>query len=312
MGIRFALGVLGLFACGLVLSLPGTAQAQSVPLCRTTAGDDGVVFEGTFSLIDAPVAFASAIFDVEGVQEYVTFRHGRTVLVQAIENRPGRAFEPYAAKLAFSAADGAIVHECAVRVVAYDPRVHDPAQLQAGDCNLTVIAGLPHLVMGHAQVIEMPRAFEKAVSGAPGIVGLTPLFERRIYSLGKRPGMTVLAWSERKPTGRLAVNLCPVPVASPTEGFGPDGPGDDVLCRDEQGAPMRLAVGQTARMVFRDARGQAMKYAEQSVANPAVAGFRFEPGARAGTVVGLVRGSTSLTLLTLDGETIVTCEIFVE
>lgn len=75
---------------------------------------------------------------------------------------------------------------------------------------------------------------------------------------------------------------------------------------------MKLSVGQTARMVFRDAEGNATEYGEASIANPVVADFNFEFGGEAGSVTAVGRGSTSLTLLGPDATVAVNCEIAVE
>lgn len=314
MGNAFGRGVIRPWAVGLILAMLGGGQgaAQELPPCQTTAGEEGLVFAGAFSLIQSPVDFATARSGAEAVQVFGEVRDGLGVLVLGAESGPEEGSGGVEVQVTFAAKEGAVVHACAVNVLPFDPTLNDPAQLSAGDCNLTVIAGLPQLVMSHAQVIEVPRVFEKLGVAAPQIADMASLSERRFYLLGKRPGTTVLIWTEREPTGSLGVNLCPIPVASPDEGFGPAGPGDDVLCQDEQGAPVRLAVGQTARMVFRDAGGTPMEYGEYSVANPAVADFSFEFGAEAGMITAIGNGSTSLTLLTSDGKTAVNCEISVE
>lgn len=48
------------------------------------------------------------------------------------------------------------------------------------------------------------------------------------------------------------------------------------------------------------------------MADPHVAGFRFEAGAEGGTVQAVAPGSTWLTLLTFGAESVVNCEVLVE
>jgi hypothetical protein len=302
---QFSPSILRLFALGLALSLPGAVQAQTVPPCRTTAGEEGLLFEGTFSLIESPVDFEAVTSLPDHLKLFPDLRDGLAVLAIGEHGPADRAVVVFTA-------GGDEVHRCGVEIEKFDPNIHDRALLQSGDCTLSVVAGLPQLVMSHAQVIERPRAFEKLGVAAPDIADLATLSDRRVYLLGKMPGTTALVWAERAPSGSLDINLCPLLVASPEAGFGPDGPADDVLCQDESGAPTRLSVGQTARLVFRDANGKVREYGENLVANPEVADFSFEFGAEAGTVTGVGPGSTSLTLLTLDGETAVNCEISVE
>jgi Pilus formation protein N terminal region len=301
MVMQLAPNFLRLFALGLALSLPGAGQAQTVPPCQTTAGEEGLFFTESHAMVFSPVAFDDVRSTAKGVVVFPDIRQG-----QGVQIFLGKASSDGVVEFL---ADGSVVHQCLARIVAFDPAVHDLAQLQSGDCALKLVAGRTELLAGHGQVLELPQDIVDFSIAAPRFVGLSTLTSRRIYLQGYAPGVTVLVWLTDGVSGEFAINLCPIRVVGTEAVLAAGGPLDGDLCQDAEGAPMRLAVGQTARMAFRDDAGNAVEYREAAVASPKVVELNFDDEESAG-VTGLAPGWTTLTFSRADMVT--SCEIVVE
>jgi hypothetical protein len=314
---EFGRGVVRLLALGLAVAVLGAVpgRAQTVPPCRTTAGGDGLVFEGTYALIFAPVAFETVMTDAPEIVIVPEVRDGLGVLASGDKVTAGSAVVDFLT-------GGAVVHQCAVEVVAFDPQVHDPAQLQAGNCDLSVVAGRPRLMAGHGQVLDIdgapmptldafgqPRSqIEMAISN-PSIADFSALTDSRIYLLGKTTGLTSLLWMTAKADETFAINLCPITVVVPADVFGLEGPSEQDLCQDAEGGPMRLVVGQATGMRFPESQG--MEVWESTIAAPSIAEFSFAQGGKSGTVEAHKPGTTSITLFGEDEAVAVHCEVVV-
>lgn len=309
--------VLGLIAGG------GTSVAaqsvEAVPAgmapCRTTAGGDGLLFRGLYGMVYSPVDFAQARTEATGLTVIDALRDGPGVVAvggSAPAPTDGEApDEAVEAVVTFLSGDGQLVYSCAVQVVPFDASLNDLAQLRSGACDLKRVAGLPHLLAGHAQVLETPLALSEADIGPRSTADMSILSDRRLYLIGQAPGPTAVLWTAEAADGSMPVNLCPFVVESPGAVFGPGGPKDEDLCKDEAGAPIRLAVGQTARTGFRDDNGQLIEFQEGAVAEPAIVDLRFTDGGKGAMIEGLTPGSTSLTLLSYDATVAKNCEIVV-
>jgi len=297
---RIALGL----ALGLgVLTGPATWAEATPPPCRTTAGDEGLLFAETHAMIFSPVAFDEVRRTAKDIQVFSDIREGQGVLAYL-----GKAT---ADSMVEFVAGGAVVHQCVARIVDFDPKFHDLTQLQSGDCDLKVVAGRSELLAGHSQVVEVLQDIAEVSIASPRLVQLSMLTSRRIYLLGQAPGLTVLASLTEGVSGEFKVNLCPIRAVGIETVLAAGGPTDSDLCQDAEGAPMRLAVGQTARMVFRDAAGNAMEYSEAAVASPKVVGFSFDDR-KSAVLTGTAPGWTTLTLLTQNAELATSCEVIVE
>jgi hypothetical protein len=305
MFIEFGRAAARILVLGLTVAVLGGGQlaAETVPPCQTTAGEDGLFFSQTLAVISSPVAFDEVRSMGSEIQVFSDVRDGQGVLAYL-----GKASD---AGVVEFVADGAVVHQCLGRIVDFDPKVHDMAQLQSGDCALKLIAGRKDLLVGHSQVLEFPQDFAEVSISAPGDVGISTLSSRWLYLLGHAPGLTVLAWLTEGEPGPYSINLCPITSISPEAVLAAGGPTDTELCRDVEGAPMRLGVGESARMALRDAAGNEMEYQEAAMASPTVAEFNFDD-TRGARVTGLAAGWTSLTLVAYSSEMVTTCEIIVE
>lgn len=308
--LRFGL----MFALGLCTTVAVPVAAQTVmdpaevPACKTTAGDDGLLFHGTFGMVYAPVAFDNVRTEADNLSLNAEIRDGLGVFARGgrnIKDSPQQVDAAPAALVEFIA-DGTIVHHCAVKIVAFNPDKHDLARLQSGDCDLRLVAGRAPLAAGHAQILEVPQEIYELSIGNPSIADISTLTDRSLYLLGKSPGVTVLAWFPDDVEGSAIVNFCPVSVTSPEEVPDKD------LCLDATGVPMRLSVGQSATMQLRDSLGRFADFAEAAVAAPGIADFSFAEGKASATITGLASGSTSLTLLTDNSSIAQNCEIVVE
>lgn len=217
----FGRGVVRHLAFGLTFAVLGAVpgEAQTVPPCKTTAGEDGLVFEGTYALIHAPVAFDTVTSDAPEIGIVPELESGLTVLALVGKASADSVVVEFLA-------DEAVVHQCAVTVVAFDPTIHYLARLEAGDCNLQLVAGNPQLVASHAQVLEAPREFWQLANTAEEVAKVSTLSARRLYMWGEAPGLTVLVWLEKDDLGSFAINICPMSVVSSTDGFGAKGPRD--------------------------------------------------------------------------------------
>jgi hypothetical protein len=305
MAIEFGRGVVRFLAVGLTFALLGSGQleAQTVPPCKTTAGDSGLFFAGTFALIFSPVAFDEVRSQGAEIQVFSDIRDGLGVLAYL-----GKASED---NLVEFLADGAVAHQCQGRIVEFDPKRHDTAQLQSGDCGWQLVSGRKELLAGHAQVLEFPEDFSEISISAPRDVDISTLSSRLLYLHGNAPGLAVIAWFVEGEPGAYTINLYPITAISPEAVLAAGGPADAELCQDADGAPMRLGVGQVAGMEFRDAAGNEMEYGEASMADPTAVEFSFKD-TRSATVTGLAPGWTSPTLVAYNLELVTTCEILVE
>jgi hypothetical protein len=318
MVIEFGRGVVRPMVLGLTLiglsAMPG--KAQTVPPCQTTAGEDGLVFEGTYTLIFAPVAFDTVRTDAPEIKIAPEARDGLGVLASGEKVTVGDAVVDFLTA-------GTVVHQCAVTVAVFDPKVHDLALLQAGDCGLKVVAGRPRLMAGHGQVVDIdeapptvldafgqPRSQIEVATSDPSIADMSALTDSRLYLLGQMPGLTSLLWMVAKADKTFAINLCPLTVADPVDVIDPKGPADAELCQDAEGKPIRLSVGQVTSMRFPGGKG--VEIMESTIAAPAIAGFAFAEGGKSGTVEAHQPGTTSITLFGGESAVAAHCEIVVD
>jgi hypothetical protein len=309
-GVRrnLCLGLLWILGLGATDGAPVAAETDPPALaaCKTTAGDDGLLFQDYHGMVHSPVEFETV--RAEG-SKLTFFPDMRDRLGSLAKAGPDAAPE---AVVEFVAADGTTVHQCVVKIVAFDPEVNELQRLQAGDCNLKLVAGRAQLMAGHGQVVELPQDLADATIGPISVAYYSPIIDRSLYLLGKSPGMAVLVWMAPEAEGAGGVNLCPLTVADPVVVLGAGGPDDKDLCRDANDAPIRLSVGQTAKTEFRDTDGKDTEFIDYVPAAPRIADFSIDFGMTSGTVIGRAPRSTSITLFRRDGSVGLQCEVVVE
>lgn len=147
----FGLKQAGCFVLPVIFGLatlhvaPSAAQtvtdSSDVPACKTTAGDDGLLFLGEFGLIHIPVAFAQVTADASKLVLMPDVRDAQGVLQGVLAfggpaspdlvKKAGTLWNsPVEALVEFTGTNGGLVHQCRVRIVTFDPAKHDLSQLQ--------------------------------------------------------------------------------------------------------------------------------------------------------------------------------------
>jgi hypothetical protein len=244
-----------LLAFGLFSANAARVFAQAIPQCETNVGVPGQLLDGNYGIVYSPVAFDRVEITGERVGAVSELRDGFGVLLGA-GNFPHEPQEELSiakfdltadeALIAFAQRNGAIVHTCRVKVVAYEPAVHDFAAIKVGDCDLTQLAGLPQLVVDHAQVWTFSQDFEEFSVLSSQIADFST-YSTRVFNLQARsPGLFMLAVNWGKTDNSHTISLCPFTVVSAEDTLGDHGLNDNDICRDVNGGLMRLFVGQTA------------------------------------------------------------------
>lgn len=300
-------------------------ETEAVLPCVTNVGHDGQLLAATLGLIYSPVAFDSAQTDHPALFLDTEGRGRPGVLACGDCGPTGRqkgddlstATKARKALVEFTDSSDTVVHHCSVEIVDFDPAVHDLAELQAGDCNFTVAAGLSHLLAGHGQVLEFPQEQNEVGISPPYVADIATLSSRQVYLLGKSPGLATLIWMRKTEVGATSVNLCPIQVFSATDTLGVPKFEDKDICIDQTGVPMRLAVGQivTVPLVRNDAGEVIFGDFEFSIGADAVADAKSimnDDGSKGLTIEAVGKGTTSLTIIPDNGMRPQGCEIVVE
>lgn len=298
---EFGGGIVRRLALGVIIGLLGAVQvtAETLPPCRTTAGEEGLVFEAVMANVQSPVT-------------YDEVRSGRQSLLIWRDSPQGPLVwpnpEPEATRvetLTFLAA-GREVYECKVTVEAFDPALHRVEQIQSGTCAFRVMAGLSSLQAGHAQVLQVAKGTTVLGVGNPGISDYSALSAGQLYLLGKVPGVTVLASVMGPAEEVVDVSLCPIVVTEAADLL------DGELCRDGDGAPIRLGRGETAIMPFVDSAGGAYSVETTTVGAPEIADFAYLDDRSGLRIVGKVRGSTTFIMFGDLARVAAACAVVVE
>ncbi|MCU0905120.1 MAG: pilus assembly protein N-terminal domain-containing protein [Tabrizicola sp.] len=319
--------VLGLAVVGGSPAASQTAdsEAEAVAPCVTNVGPGGQLLSETLGLIYSPVAFDAARTEETALSLSSEGGGSPGVLVCSECGPTGRPkgddlsipAKTRNALVEFTDSNDTVVHKCAVEIVDFDPAVHDLTELQVGDCDFTVLAGLSHLLAGHAQVLEFPQEHDSVGIWPPYVADQSTLSSRETYLLGKSPGLATLIW-ERKTAERLtSVNLCPVQVVSAIDALGVPKFEDKDICLDQNGVPMRLGVGQVVSVPLarNDAGDVIFGDFEFSIAADAVAdakSVKDDSGSKSLTIEAVGKGTTSFTIIPDNVMQPQGCEIIVE
>ncbi|MEM1161218.1 MAG: pilus assembly protein N-terminal domain-containing protein, partial [Pseudomonadota bacterium] len=184
--MRFCLKVL--FAAVLLSLSAGTSSARNdVPLCETSTGKPGRLFEKMFGYLSVPTAFDEAKMneDVGRIAPSVLSELGPLVIP---ENTGIDVVQFYD--------QGRVVFACSISVVSFNYGDDDLSSISEGDCGWIASRSLP-LLSGLAQHIELPERFNEVAVGDPEIADLSPLTDQSISVRGMTPGVTLVITVDR-------------------------------------------------------------------------------------------------------------------
>lgn len=309
-----------IFAVGFFIlsNVPLLGQTQptaleTVPICRTNLGSGGHWIFGLPGMVYAPVPYDDVKVSGTDLQAWAMARNGLGVLIAEAFNAKWPTKAP-TAQVEFLRGTEGVVYRCNVNIVPYDPDLEDMETLQVGDCNLRLVAGRPQLMVGHAQVWETPQDSEEFSLGPHKVIDGSTLSERMIMPLGNSAGVSMIVWAPRSTDGTLLANLCPVRVAPAPGMAGSERLDEKDLCKDSDGTPMRLAVGQVVTMELEKGEGRVFAVDEYALGDPKiVASSGFDKVKKMPILKGVSPGTTSIVLLSnSDGVQARVCEAQVE
>jgi hypothetical protein len=311
-----------LLAFGLFSANAAPVFAQTIPLCETNVGVPGQLLDGYHGMVYSPVAFEHVRTEGAQFEAYSDLQDGLGVLVSAgslvsaSQDERTVANENRASDeglIQFLQSNGTIAHQCRVVIVAYDPSLHDMATLQVGDCDLTQLAGLPQLVVDHAQVLAFAHEFEEISIAPVRIADTSTLSASSIYLVAKSVGVVVIAAIRGNFGEERSIRLCPFTAISPQEAFGDRGLNDEQICKDVNNMPMRLAVGQTAILVMPQGAEHPVSFTDFAISAPDVLEtLGYEKMGNSWTIKAVAPGTSSLTAVTSDGLQAMGCEVVVQ
>ena len=288
---------------------PALAETSPVdlPPCKTNLGDAGQIIAGIAGLAYAPVDYDDVRVLGDGFTANRYVRNGLGVLVETPITT-----EASAQAVVEFLQGTAVQHRCLVTSLPYDPNLQDLAALQVGDCALTRTAGLPQLYTGHMQVWQAPRKFDEKGFWPMKVMDGSTLSGRSFLILGKEPGPGVVIWGAASEDHVLQANVCPFRVLD-AAGLGAD-LADSDLCLDQNGAPMRLTVGQTATLKVPESDGQPFEFAEYAIGAPEiVSNLRRDKATNTPVLRAFAPGTTSIIMLDAQFDTQVRgCEVQVQ
>ena len=170
------------------------------------------------------------------------------------------------------------------------------------------MAGLPRLTEDHSQVWAFLEDFEEIRVTPANIVNVTRLSARSFYLLPRRPGLVMLEVVRNSLGNERATSLCPFTVVTRQIAFGVNGLTDEEICKDANDLPLRLSVGQSAEfpVLFDEEH-------EFATSAPTILdASRFDPVRNTTIITGLAPGTSSLTMITVDGLQAKGCVVKVE
>lgn len=248
------------FALSVMDLPPATADAQveawdadaPVPLCATSTGDAGRLFEGITGYVSAPATYDRIVPSYSDVHVDLSRRASSGFYTAA--SQTGRS------QLRFFL-DETLTYVCGIEIVPFDPDVHPLESISEGDCAWMDPGARPFLT-GLANVVVSPRY--KAVLTGTGllIAELSPLSAEAIYVLRQQPGVTTVAFLGDNDV----VRQCPVLVERSAEYFAIVGLDESQICVDENGMTARFTVGESATLSFAEQPYTKIAVADEMVA----------------------------------------------
>lgn len=208
-------------AASVMTLLAGEAGADSLPACTTGSEVAGYAVEGTLDLLEVPEGMARVDLSPSDGIEYpdrtvsnagiVIFSElavGDEILVFA---RPGQAGLDHVVTF-LDAADKRL-ERCALRVMAFDPDLHDPARIARGACGGEVPL---KLTSGQEVVIDLPEEHRDQTTMPTSVLSTLSISATRIRLTAGVPGAAAFAWVGEDDGDGALKGLCPVEVSAPT------------------------------------------------------------------------------------------------
>lgn len=223
-----------------------------VPLCATSTGEAGRLFEGITGYVSGPARFDRVVPSSKNVNVILPVRTPFGFYTAA--------FEPGSSQLRFFN-DETLTYVCGIEVVPFDPDVHPLESISEGDCAWMDPGARPFLT-GLANVVVSPRYKAVLIGTGLPIAELLPLSAEAIYVLGQQSGVTTVAILGDNDV----VRQCPVLVESTAEYFAVVGLDENQICVDENGMTARLTVGESATLSFAEQPYTKIAVADEMVA----------------------------------------------
>lgn len=272
--------------------------STEVPACVTNLGSEGRLINGVPGMVFAPGHFDDVTITGTALEIFPTLRNELGVLIREEAFAKAGSAQLEKAMVEFSRKDGMVVHRCNVEEVAYEPDFQDIERLQVGNCSFKLVAGMPTLIQGHLQVWEASVDAADFDVGPRAVMDVSSLSETMFMLVGKSPGISVVVWSENGEGDMSKTNLCPFRTLSTSEMRGTDSLADASLCRDTDGNPMRLSVGQNVTMRMPESDGRGFTIDEYALGDPKIArGTWSTAQVRLPVITGISPGTTSIIML---------------
>ena len=256
---------------------------------------------GLPGMVYAPVPYDDVEVSGTDLQAWATVRNGLGVLIAEAFNARWPTKAPTAQVEFLRGAEG-VVYRCKVNIVAYEPDLKDIETLQVGDCDLKLVAGQPQLMVGHAQVWEVPQDAEEFAFGPYKVMDASTLAARMFMPLSYSPGVFMVVWMTRTLDGGLHANLCPFRAFPAPHVGGPQGIEEKDLCKDSSNIPMRLSVGQEVILQIPKSDERDFTVDEYALADPKIVESRSRNmETRTPVLKAISPGTTSIVLLSNAG-----------
>jgi hypothetical protein len=312
------------FGSNAVAAQDSTETPPTLPPCQTNVGPDGAMLAGYYGMIYAPVAFDRVTAEGSGVT-VTDLRDGLGVLsaLGFVPMKKGAqpplpvfnaAGEPVV-RLRFVADTDTVVHACEVHVVTFDPAQYNMARMRIGTCDARLVAGMPELWAGHAQVWQSRGRNAGNFVARVKAMDTVTLDDDLVLQIGQVPGVAQMVWAQNRQDGTLQISLCPLEVVAATVGDAPRPIDDQYLCKDPQGKPLRLTAGEVATVRPLKADGSAFETTEYMLQEPEIAkATGFDKAYHGPIVQGVAAGSTSVVMLGFESnkQVALVCEVVVE
>ncbi len=246
-------GALVVWAFGV----PAQAQTSAeTPACTTSTGLAGTLFAGQWGMVASPVPFDRAEGDDRYVATSSSTRNGLNVVVitgraHSDSTWGGKPPTSIGSTVRFFQSESAVVYGCTVRVVDFDPNLHDLSMMRFGDCDHELRQGLPTLLQGHMQVYGFSETVSEASGGSGGALEQSIFTSEAFLLVGLSPGIGTFVWIAESsispsPDFEVISGICPFFVESARDYFSQNRIDEAGLCKGVDGAPVRLTVGQAA------------------------------------------------------------------
>lgn len=295
----------------IFLTALSPAAAEDLVRCETNLGADGQLQSGQFGMIHAPVPFDEVKVVSGPLDIYPEL--GDATQVLGFGGHLTNSAGPESAVIAFSTTAGSTAHRCEISVEPDFTFARPLSQMQVGNCALEQLGGLKELLPGHIQVWKMPTDFVEAAPSQPMLLDMSVLSSDTIALFGEESGLVTLMWSSENGDGSVQVNICPF-IVGPISKESLQPPPDADLCRDIDGQPMRLSVGDSALFALPAPASPSEGNYSYAIGAPEIADVSgHDETSRVPIILAKAKGSTSIAVATNEPDfQAQVCEIVVE